>query len=187
MAEPDELFSLRNLFFLGSFQQAINEAARLTKLPPHLNTERDEFVYRSHIALRQYDLVLREISDDPNTPVSIRAIKLLATFLHQKDTREVALLQSQEWMQDPVSANNTTLQLVAALMRLYNDECMEAIKILRHGTTLEQLRNHVAVYCLGGNLSSVSTITDQFVYVLPLFCFVVYLQLCAFGAAIPSN
>lgn len=140
MADPDELFSLRNLFFLGSFQKAINEAAGLNRLPQHLVRERDEFVYRSHIGLGHYDVVLREIPDDPSTPVSMRAIKLLATFLHQKDTRDVAMLQLQEWMQDPASANDTTLQLVAALMRLHNDEAMEAVKILRHGTTLEQLR-----------------------------------------------
>lgn len=140
MTEPDELFSLRNLFYVGNFQQAIEEAETLSRLPPHLKNERDEILYRAHIAMGNHEVALREISDDPNLPVSLRAVKLLATFMHQKDMREVALMQLQEWMQDSSSANDTTLQMVAATMRLHNDETMEAIKVLGHGTTLEQLR-----------------------------------------------
>lgn len=146
MTEPDELFSLRNLFHVGNFQQAIAEAETLSRLPPHLKNERDEILYRAHIAMGNHEVALREISDDPNLPVSLRAVKLLATFMHQKDMREVALMQLQEWMQDSSSANDTTLQMVAATMRLHNDETMEAIKVLGHGTTLEHCALLVQLY-----------------------------------------
>jgi coatomer protein complex subunit epsilon len=148
MSEPDELFSLRSLFYSGAFQQAIAEASGLNRLSPHLAKERDEFLYRSHVALGQYDTVIRSIGDDSSVALSLRAIKLLATFMRDKDTREIALLQLQEWMQDLASANDTTLQTVAATMRMHNDEALEAIKILHHGTTLEQLCNPVLVCML---------------------------------------
>ena len=47
--DPDELYTLRNLFWLGSFQQAINEGGRLNRLTDELKVERDEFVYRSYV------------------------------------------------------------------------------------------------------------------------------------------
>ena len=51
--DPDELYTLRNLFWLGSFQQAINEGGRLNRLSDELKIERDEFVYRSYVRSRR--------------------------------------------------------------------------------------------------------------------------------------
>ena len=45
MAEPDELYTLRNLFWLGSFQKCITEGNNLNRLTDELKVERDEFVY----------------------------------------------------------------------------------------------------------------------------------------------
>jgi coatomer protein complex subunit epsilon len=78
MAEPDELYTLRNLFWLGSFQLAINEGNSL-RLPANLVTEKEEYVYRSYLALGQFHIILGEIKDTASTPISLRAVKLLAT------------------------------------------------------------------------------------------------------------
>lgn len=67
--DPDELYTLRNLFWLGNYQLAINEANSLNKLPAHLVTEKQEFVYRCYVALEQYHIVLSEIKDSPKTPI----------------------------------------------------------------------------------------------------------------------
>jgi coatomer subunit epsilon len=68
-SDPDELYTLRNLFWLGNFQQAINEAGSLSRCPTALKDEKDEFVYRSYLALGQYSIVLSEVKDSPSTPV----------------------------------------------------------------------------------------------------------------------
>ena len=47
----DVLFSVRNLFYLGSYQGAINEAQDIEGLSDTESVERDVFVYRSYIAL----------------------------------------------------------------------------------------------------------------------------------------
>lgn len=61
MSEPDDLFTLRNHFWLGSYQLAIAEGSGLSRLPENLRIERDEFIYRSYIALGQYSVVLGEV------------------------------------------------------------------------------------------------------------------------------
>lgn len=61
MSEPDDLFTLRNHFWLGSYQQAIAEASGLGRLSDTLRMERDEFIYRSYIALGQHSIVLGEV------------------------------------------------------------------------------------------------------------------------------
>lgn len=47
----DTLFPVRNLFHLGAYQSAINEAQDLDSLPEMDSVDRDVFVYRSYIAL----------------------------------------------------------------------------------------------------------------------------------------
>ena len=73
MTEPDELYTMRNLFWLGNFQLAINESNSLHRLPKTLVPARDEFVYRSYVALGQYDIVMDEIKDNYSTSVGMVA------------------------------------------------------------------------------------------------------------------
>lgn len=54
-AGPDHLFNLRNNFYLGSYQAAINNSD-LPNLPPDDAIERDSLVYRSYIALGSYQV-----------------------------------------------------------------------------------------------------------------------------------
>ena len=51
------------------FQLAINEANGLTRLPVHLIAERDEYTYRSYLALGQFHIILSEIKDVSTTPI----------------------------------------------------------------------------------------------------------------------
>ncbi len=97
MAEADELFNVRTLYWIGNFQVtlplleiifsivtnwnnsisdlllnfqgAINEANGLNKLKPHLKEEKEEYVYRSFIGLGQYAIVASEIGDSSSVPI----------------------------------------------------------------------------------------------------------------------
>lgn len=55
MSGPDVLFPLRNNFYLGAFQAAINES-NVRNLSDADAVEKDSFVYRSYIALGQYQV-----------------------------------------------------------------------------------------------------------------------------------
>lgn len=85
---PDELYSLRNYYWLGHYQSAINEVNNaLTRVKdPTLVNEKEEYVYRSYIALGQYNLVLSEIKDSPSLSVGKFGVSSgtfsLSIFIH---------------------------------------------------------------------------------------------------------
>ena len=57
MADRDILFAVRNNYYLGAYQNAINEASDLEGLSDQEQTERDALVYRSYIALGSYEVL----------------------------------------------------------------------------------------------------------------------------------
>lgn len=81
-AGPDHLFNLRNNFYLGAYQAAINNS-ELPNLSPDEAVERDCLVFRSYIALGSYQLVINEIDSSAATP--LQAVKLLALYLSGPD------------------------------------------------------------------------------------------------------
>lgn len=144
MTEPDELYTLRNRFWLGAFQLAITEGSNLSRLSEAMRVERDEFVYRAYIALGQYGVVTSEIQD--SAPIALQAIKLLATYKEDPEKREMVLMTLNEWLQDGASANSPSVQLVAAMIFLNEDMTKDAIKAVRHGTTMEQVSLLAQIY-----------------------------------------
>ena len=57
--EPDLLFTVRNNFYLGSYQHAISEASDLEGLTEQEKVDRDLFVYRSYIELGSFEVMNR--------------------------------------------------------------------------------------------------------------------------------
>lgn len=135
--DVDELFTLRNHFWMGNYQLAINEASTMNRLNDALQIERDTYVYRSYVALGQYDVVLDEVKDESNTPTGLLAVKLLAKYLSQEGEREGVLQTIKEWQTDPQHGNNTTLQIVASLVYGNEGDFKSALGAVRNGTTLE--------------------------------------------------
>jgi len=136
MADPDELYTLRNLFWLGSFQRAIAEGNSLSRLPDELKGERDEFVYRSYVGQGQYALVASEVEDDaaPN----LLAVKLLARYLEQPAaTKDEAIETVGGWLASD-AGKDSTVQLVAALIYQREDLMDNAFKAILKQQTMEQ-------------------------------------------------
>jgi Coatomer epsilon subunit len=67
MAEPDELYTLRAQFWLGHYQMALDEGKSIMRRPmsPELKQEREEFVARCYIAMKDYEKVIA--GDNPGT------------------------------------------------------------------------------------------------------------------------
>ncbi|KAG2689558.1 hypothetical protein I3843_09G143700 [Carya illinoinensis] len=142
-AAPDHLFNLRNNFFLGAFQAAINNSD-VPNLSPDDAVERDCLVYRSYIALGSYQLVINEIDDSAATP--LQAVKLLALYLTSPDNKESTISSLKEWLADPAIANNAILRLIAGIIFMHEQDYNEALKHTNAGGTMELHSLNVQIF-----------------------------------------
>ncbi|XP_057429564.1 coatomer subunit epsilon-1-like isoform X2 [Lotus japonicus] len=143
MATPDHLFNLRNNFYLGAFQAAIN-SSDVNGLSDDDAVERDSLVHRCYIALGQLQFVISEIHDSSPTP--LQAVKLLALYFSAPDNKESVIASLKEWLSDPAIGNNSTLRLVAGLIFLHEQDFNEALKHTNAGGTLELHALNVQIF-----------------------------------------
>lgn len=146
MAESEELFTVRTYFWIGNYQGAINEANGMTKLKPPVAAEKDEWVYRCYIGLGQYGVVIGEVNDSSATPVGKRALRLLAAYYDNYETKENVFSKLQEWLSDAAFNQNRTVRMVAATIYLNEDNHKDAFKILKDPTNLEHHAMLVELY-----------------------------------------
>ncbi|CAJ2657833.1 unnamed protein product [Trifolium pratense] len=143
MATPDHLFNLRNNFYLGAYQAAIN-SSEVNGLSPDDVIERDTLVHRCYIALGQLQFVISEINDSAPTP--LQAVKLLALYFSSPDSKESAIASIKEWLADPAIGNNATLRLVAGIIFLHENDFNEALKYTNAGGTMELTALNVQIF-----------------------------------------
>ncbi|KAJ4981036.1 hypothetical protein NE237_031873 [Protea cynaroides] len=143
MASPDHLFSLRNNFYLGAYQAAINNSD-VPNLSSEDAIERDCLVYRSYIALGSYQLVINEI--DPSAPTPLQAVKLLALYLSGPENKESAISSLQEWLSDPAVGSNSVLRLIAGIIYMHEQDYNEALKHTNAGGTMELHALNVQIF-----------------------------------------
>ncbi|XP_044479404.1 coatomer subunit epsilon-1-like [Mangifera indica] len=143
MAAPDHLFNLRNHFYLGAYQSAINNSD-IPNLPQDDAVERDCLVYRSYIALGSYQLVINEIDDSAATP--LQAVKLLALYLANPENKELTISSLKEWLADPAIGNNCTLRWIAGVVFMHEEDYNEALKHTNAGGTMELHALNVQIF-----------------------------------------
>ncbi|KAM7530355.1 hypothetical protein LguiB_033765 [Lonicera macranthoides] len=143
MAAPDLLFGLRNNFYLGAYQAAINNS-ELRNLSEEDSVERDTIVYRSYIALGSYQLVINEIDSSAASP--LQAVKLLALYLSSPDNKETTISSLKEWLGDPAVGNNPILRLVAGIIFMHEKDYHEALKHTNVGGTMELHALNVQIF-----------------------------------------
>ncbi|KAK4710729.1 hypothetical protein R3W88_005242 [Solanum pinnatisectum] len=131
---PDPLFGLRNNFYIGAYQAAINNSD-VPNLSQDDAVERDTLVYRSYIALSSYQLVINEIDASAATP--LQAVKLLALYLASHDNKEAAIAGLHELLGDPAIGSNPILRLIAGIVFTHEQDYNEALKHTNAGGTME--------------------------------------------------
>jgi len=144
-SSESDLFELKNFFILGNYQGAVNEGTALSSVEESDRVERDVYIYRSYIAQGKYKLVLEEIKD-PRAPTALQAVKLLASYLGNEDTKELSLATLKEWMSDGVAANNPFLQIVAATIYIYEEKFEDAMRCVYQANSLEGLSLLVQIF-----------------------------------------
>uniref|UniRef100_A0A1L8DVI1 Coatomer subunit epsilon n=1 Tax=Nyssomyia neivai TaxID=330878 RepID=A0A1L8DVI1_9DIPT len=86
----NELFLVRNHFYLGNFQECINQVQKI-KNP---SAEKDMFLYRSYIGQKQYGIVLDEVKNTSD----IYPIRLIAEYFSQQDRRPAIVQQIDDYV-----------------------------------------------------------------------------------------
>jgi len=143
--DTDNLFELRNYFFLGNYQATINEANSVNVRSERDKVERDTLLYRCYIAQGNYQIVIDEI-EDSSASAGLQAVKLLATYLSSEKNRDIVLVTLKQWLSDGVSAGNQTLQVVAGTIYYQEQSFEEVLKCLHQSNSLEGLALLVQTY-----------------------------------------
>ncbi|GJN01550.1 hypothetical protein PR202_ga18824 [Eleusine coracana subsp. coracana] len=144
---PDQLFGLRNSFYVGAYQAAITSSQSLPAhdLSPDDLLERDALLYRSYLAIGSHQLVVNEIGPSAATP--LQAVKLLAVYLSgDAANKESVVSRLQELLGDPAVGSNTILRLVAGTVFMHERDYAEALKHTSSGGTMELLALNVQIY-----------------------------------------
>uniref|UniRef100_G1LYJ9 Coatomer subunit epsilon n=1 Tax=Ailuropoda melanoleuca TaxID=9646 RepID=G1LYJ9_AILME len=161
--EVDELFDVKNAFYIGSYQQCINEAQRVkgpvcsAESPIHLwmgilpglfsllffflpssperDVERDVFLYRAYLAQRKYGVVLDEIK--PSSAPELQAVHMFAEYLANDSQRDSIVAELDREMSRSVDVTNTTFLLMAASIYFHDQNPDAALRALHQGDSLE--------------------------------------------------
>jgi len=129
----EELWSVKNNFYLGCYQQAISEALSAPSSPMCMF-----YMYRAYIEQAQYRMVLDEVGHD--APMALQAVKLLASYqAGGRDAKDMALVQLKEWLSSPRAATEPQLMLIAALIYSHEGDTKEALKCVHQSADLETM------------------------------------------------
>ncbi|XP_057896865.1 coatomer subunit epsilon isoform X1 [Melospiza melodia melodia] len=137
--EADELFDLRNNFYIGAFQAAINEAQRAKPSSPQQEAERDVFLFRSYIAQRKFGVVLDELQGSPSP--ELQSVRMFAQFLasDSQSQRDSIVAELDKKMAKSVDVANSTFLLMAASIYCHQQDPDAALRALHQGDSLECL------------------------------------------------
>jgi tetratricopeptide (TPR) repeat protein len=152
---PDELYMVKNHFWVGNFQQVIQEGADLRTSSKAVVAERDAYVYRAYVAMKNAGMVIdeTELSDDLLPP--ILAAKLLAeyTLANEGDSGANERAKAVQGLRDLVASlqggagvvGNSLVQSVAATVYQREGDIPSALEAIRGQVDLEQ--RALAVQC----------------------------------------
>uniref|UniRef100_F6ZC24 Coatomer subunit epsilon n=1 Tax=Macaca mulatta TaxID=9544 RepID=F6ZC24_MACMU len=133
--EVDELFDVKNAFYIGSYQQCINEAQRVKPSSPERDVEKDVFLYRAYLAQRKFGVVLDEIK--PSSAPELQAVRMFADYLAHESRRDSIVAELDREMSRSVDVTNTTFLLMAASVYLHDQNPDAALRALHQGDSLE--------------------------------------------------
>ncbi|XP_017890467.1 coatomer subunit epsilon [Ceratina calcarata] len=139
----DELFDVKNHFYIGNYQQCINEAQKIKSSSSKVAVERDVFLYRAYIAQRKFRVVLDEINN--SSPHSLQPLKMLADYFANPGRRDAIVSELRQATKHANSDNHNFL-IVAATIFYHEKNLDQALRMLRNVDHLECLALTLQIY-----------------------------------------
>ncbi|XP_041746283.1 coatomer subunit epsilon isoform X2 [Coregonus clupeaformis] len=133
--DVDELFDVKNAYYIGSYQQCINEAQKVKPSTPEKEVERDMFLYRAYVAQRKYAVVMDDIK--ASSSPELQAVKMFAEYRSNEGKRDAIVAELDKKMAKSVDAANTTFLLMAASIYYHEMNSDAALRTLHQGESLE--------------------------------------------------
>ncbi|KAM3728853.1 Coatomer subunit epsilon [Dirofilaria immitis] len=140
----DNLFEVRNNFFLGAYQNCINEAQNLRVKEESDQLLKDVYMYRAYLAQNKSNLVLSEIEKSSPVP-ALRAVRRFADYLANPHKRTTIMKELETELNEDMSHDDTVL-LLAAHMYIHEQNIEEALRLLYQCDSLES--KALIVQCL---------------------------------------
>ncbi|XP_033219157.1 coatomer subunit epsilon [Belonocnema kinseyi] len=142
-SDVDELFDVKNHFYIGNYQQCINEAQKVKPTSPEVALDRDVFLYRAYIAQRKFRVVIDEINN--SSPQDLQPLKTLAEYFAFPNRRET-LLAELDQAASRSNADNHNFMIVAATIYYHEKNLESALRVLRNSDHLECLALTLQIY-----------------------------------------
>ncbi|XP_077285882.1 coatomer subunit epsilon [Arctopsyche grandis] len=129
--DVDEVFEVRNAFYIGNFQLCINEALNLKPSNSDFALERDAYMYRAYIAQKNYRIVLHEINNSSNP--KLLPLKTLAEYFSNPSKGETIVSSIDEKVAKGSELSNDLFLITAATIYCHENNLEAALRVL-HGT-----------------------------------------------------
>mmetsp|Transcript_18531 Transcript_18531/g.27107 ORF Transcript_18531/g.27107 Transcript_18531/m.27107 type:complete len:295 (+) Transcript_18531:123-1007(+) len=130
---PDELFTLRNNFYLGNFTQCVHEGGSLRVAAEALQTERDTLVVRSYLAMGNTESALAEVSMiSSDSPAALQAVKLHAELAAYPEKKDQVLQSLKSLLGASSNASNPLVQIIAATIYQSTGDHRSALRTMRN-------------------------------------------------------
>lgn len=141
--EANELFDIKNSYYIGNYQQCINDAQKEPPNYGNLRLQRDIFMYRAYLAQKKYGIVLAEIKT--SSPAELKPFKLLAEYLQTPSNRNSILKTLEQDLENMYEINHS---LVIVATTIYNHEhnYESALRVLKNDDTFEGVTLSLIIY-----------------------------------------
>ena len=139
----DELFELRNYFYLGNIAAAQTEGETVSIDDEKSRIERDVILKRLDLARGKYDVVISTIGDD--SPPAMQVVKMIAQFISEPASKDQIIASLKSLGDDEVSASSPCFLLMCSILYAHLGDYDNALRTANRVKSLEEMAVKVQV------------------------------------------
>ena len=131
----DELFELRNYFYLGNLTAAWTEGETVSAEEETTKIEKSVMMARIQIARKEFDSVISTVKDT-DAP-ALQVVKVLANLLRDPTTKETALANLTGWLADNETISSPCFAIMCAIVYAHLGDFDNSLRVANRCKSLE--------------------------------------------------